>query len=99
MVSSAWKLGLSSGLCYREAAMTLLHLLSASRHSGGRLIMTHIEISEQDAALLLEMLSAKLTELRREESHTDSPRFRKTLYDLDGMLQRVMAQLPQSAQS
>lgn len=59
--------------------------------------MPHIDISDQDARLLRQVLEAKLTELHREESHTDSPRFRATLYDLDGALQRVLAQLPAPA--
>jgi arylsulfatase A-like enzyme len=61
--------------------------------------MLHIDLSEQDAGLLRDLLEAKLTELRREESHTDSPRYRATLYDLDAMLERLLAQLPKPAQS
>jgi hypothetical protein len=53
-------------------------------------------MSEQDASMLRELLEAKLVDLRREISHTDSPRFRETLYEVEGMLQRVTAQLPQS---
>jgi len=44
--------------------------------------------------MLRELLDAKLVELRREISHTDSPRFRDTLYEVEGMLGRVLAQLP-----
>ena len=61
--------------------------------------MMHIDLSEQDAGLLRDMLEAKLTELRRWESHTDSPRYRATLYDVDAMLERLLAQLPRPAQS
>ena len=57
----------------------------------------NISISEQDAAILREILEAKLTELRREESHTDSPRFRDTLYLVDAMLGRLLSQLPPSS--
>jgi hypothetical protein len=56
-----------------------------------------LAISEQDAAILREMLDAKLVELRREISHTDSPRFRETLYQVEHMLQRLLAQLPHTA--
>jgi hypothetical protein len=53
-----------------------------------------LSISEADAILLRQTLEAKLVDLRREISHTDSPRFREALYQLEGMLQRVLAQLP-----
>jgi hypothetical protein len=56
-------------------------------------VMLHIDIPEQDALLLRQMLSEKLKELRREESHTDSPRYRSTLYDVDGALERLIGQL------
>jgi hypothetical protein len=59
--------------------------------------MPRIDVSEQGAVLLRDLLEAKLTELRREESHTDSPRYRATLYDLDAMLGRLLAQLPKPA--
>jgi hypothetical protein len=58
--------------------------------------VVQISISEQDASMLRETLEAKLLDLRREISHTDSPRFRELLYQLEGMLQRVLAQLPNS---
>ena len=50
-----------------------------------------ISLSEEDAAILLQVLDAKLTDLRREISHTDSPRFRATLYQVDAMLERLAA--------
>jgi hypothetical protein len=53
-----------------------------------------IAVSDQDATILRELLDAKLVDLRREISHTDSPRFRETLYQVEGMLQRVLDQLP-----
>jgi hypothetical protein len=53
-----------------------------------------ISISDEDADILREVLGAKLVDLRREISHTDSPRFRDTLYRVDGMLQRLLTQLP-----
>lgn len=56
--------------------------------------MPQISISDNDASILRELLDAKLVELRREISHTDSPRFRDTLYEIDGVLQRVLTQLP-----
>ena len=56
--------------------------------------MPQIAVSDQDATILRELLTAKLVDLRREISHTDSPRFRETLYQVKGMLQRVLDQLP-----
>ncbi|HEY5617467.1 MAG TPA: hypothetical protein VIK60_05945 [Vicinamibacterales bacterium] len=56
--------------------------------------MPQISLSDKDAIMLRELLDAKLVELRREISHTDSPRFRDTLYEVEGMLGRVLAQLP-----
>jgi hypothetical protein len=53
-----------------------------------------IAVSDEDATILRELLNAKLVDLRREISHTDSPRFRETLYQVEGMLQRVLDQLP-----
>jgi hypothetical protein len=53
-----------------------------------------IFLSDGDAGILRELLAAKLVDLRREISHTDSPRFRDTLYEVEGMLQRLLAQLP-----
>jgi hypothetical protein len=61
--------------------------------------MPQISLSDRDAAILHELLAAKLVELRREISHTDSPRFRDTLYEVEGMLQRVIAQLPKEVMS
>jgi hypothetical protein len=57
----------------------------------------HITISDEDAAILHEILAAKLTDLRREISHTDSSRFRDTLRQVEGMLERVIPQLPRSS--
>jgi hypothetical protein len=56
--------------------------------------MPQISISDADAAILREVLEAKLVDLLREISHTDSPRFRHTLEDVEAMLQRVLPQLP-----
>jgi hypothetical protein len=53
-----------------------------------------ITVSDQDASILRELLNAKLVDLRRETSHTDSLRFRETLYQVEGTLQRVLDQLP-----
>jgi hypothetical protein len=53
-----------------------------------------ITVSDQDANILRELLNAKLVDLRRETSHTDSPRFRETLYQVEATLQRVLDQLP-----
>jgi hypothetical protein len=54
-------------------------------------------MSEEDGAILRELLEAKLIDLRREISHTDSPRFRGTLYQVEGMLQRLIGKLPPRA--
>ncbi len=59
--------------------------------------MVSISLSESDAGILREFLNAKVMDLRREESHTDSPRFRETLYQLEGVVQRLIAQLPTAA--
>ena len=56
--------------------------------------MVAISIPDDDGRTLKEFLEAKLIDLRREISHTDSPRFRQTLYQLEGVLQRTIAQLP-----
>ena len=56
--------------------------------------MPDISITEQDAWVLRETLEAKLIDLRREISHTDSPRFRETLYEVEGALSRLINQLP-----
>ena len=42
----------------------------------------------------LSQIEAKLADLRREISHTDSRAFRETLHQLEGVLQRTVAQLP-----
>lgn len=56
--------------------------------------MVHISIAEDDAQILRETLEAKLIELRREESHTDSPRFRDTLYRVEAAVNHLLTQLP-----
>lgn len=56
--------------------------------------MPQITVSDQDARILRELLKAKLVDLLRETSHTDSPRFRESLYEVEGTLQRVLDQLP-----
>ena len=56
-----------------------------------------LTITQADADILREVISAKLVELGREISHTDSPRFRDTLYQVEGVLQRVLEQLRATA--
>jgi hypothetical protein len=56
--------------------------------------VAQVSISDEDADILREVLVAKLRDLRLEISHTDSPRFRETLYRIEGMLQRLLNQLP-----
>ncbi|MBI3049329.1 MAG: hypothetical protein HYY76_13575 [Acidobacteria bacterium] len=58
--------------------------------------MVTISLSEQEASLLWEWLEPKLVELRKEESHTDSPRFREKLYVVEGALKRLIDQLPRT---
>jgi hypothetical protein len=53
-----------------------------------------ITVSDQDARILRELLNAKLVDMRRETPHTDSRRFRETLYQVEETLQRVLDQLP-----
>jgi hypothetical protein len=71
-------------------------VLSRAHHTRrvGELAMVSISIADDDSRTLKEFLEAKLVDLRREISHTDSPRFRATLYELEGVLQRTLAQLP-----
>jgi hypothetical protein len=59
--------------------------------------MLHIEIPEADVPLLRDVFVEKLKDLRREESHTDSPRYRAGLYEVDVALERLLAQLPRDA--
>lgn len=59
--------------------------------------MVNISLSEQDATMLREWLEPKLVELRKEESHTDSPRFRENLYVIEGALKHLIEQLPTQA--
>jgi hypothetical protein len=59
--------------------------------------MVSISIPDDDGRTLKEFLEAQLIDLRREISHTDSQRFRETLYQLEGVLQRTVAQLPQAS--
>ena len=61
--------------------------------------MLRLSMTDEDAGILREVLDAKLVELRREISHTDSPRFRETLYRLEGMLARLLAQVQQTSQT
>ena len=56
--------------------------------------MVSISIPDDDGRTLKEFLESRLIDLRREISHTDSPRVRETLYQLEGVLQRTIAQLP-----
>lgn len=59
--------------------------------------MVPISLSEYEAGVLRELLDAKLVDLRREISHTDSPRFRETLYKVETTVQHVLEQLPPDA--
>jgi hypothetical protein len=59
--------------------------------------VVQISMSEDDATRLQDVLDAKLRDLRREISNTDSPRFRETLEQLEAMLERILGQLPGEA--
>lgn len=59
--------------------------------------MVRIELTEEDAGIVRELLDAKLVDLRREISHTDSPRFRDKLYDVEGAITRLLERLPPKA--
>ena len=61
--------------------------------------MPEISLTEQDATMRCEILDAKLLDLRREVSHTDSRDFRVTLHQVEAMLERLLAQLPRGAQT
>jgi hypothetical protein len=56
--------------------------------------LVSIAITEADASILRDVLDARLTDLRREISHADSPRFRDTLSKVESAL-HLRAQLPQ----
>ena len=56
--------------------------------------MPDIHLSDEEAEILREVVEARVLELRREISHTDSPRFRDTLYRVDETLGNLLAQLP-----
>ena len=58
--------------------------------------MVTVSLSEQEAGVLRQWLEPKLVDLRKEESHTDSPRFREKLYEVEGSLQRLLDQLPKT---
>jgi hypothetical protein len=75
--------------------MVQLSLSTSDTLDDRRWRVVQISISEQDASLLRTFLDARILDLNREMSHTDSPRFRETLYELEGVLQRLLAQLPQ----
>jgi hypothetical protein len=53
-----------------------------------------IVLNDEEAEILREVIEARLRELRREISHTDSPRFRETLYRVDATLDHLISQLP-----
>lgn len=58
--------------------------------------MAQITVSVEDASMLREILDAKLIDLHREISHTDSRDFRQVLKQRVDMLERVLAQLPRA---
>ncbi len=78
----------------RPASYVILVLRFNTHARVGELAMVAISIADDDGRTLKGFLEAKLVDLRREISHTDSPRFRETLYELEGVLLRTIAQLP-----
>lgn len=52
-----------------------------------------IAISAEDAVMLREILDAKLIDLKKEISHTDTRDFREALRQRERMLERVVSQL------
>ena len=71
-----------------------MEILNNRNQTNGLMAMVSISLPESDATVLRDFLAAKLAELRREELHTDSRRFRDMLYQLEAVLQGVIAQLP-----
>ena len=71
-------------------------IVPGTRNAAGGIAVVQISLAEDDAQILRETLEAKLIELRREESHTDSPRFRETLYRVEAAVSRLLTQLPQT---
>lgn len=58
--------------------------------------MVHIELSTDDAALVLIILDDKLQELRKEINRTDSLAFKGTLRQSEHALERLVTQLHDS---
>jgi hypothetical protein len=77
----------------RERLLCAIRVVLPVQPTGWEVTLVTILLTEPEAAALRETLDAKLIELRREESHTDSPRFRATLYELEAVLMKVLDQL------
>lgn len=56
--------------------------------------MIRLELSEEDAPLLREMLDAKLRDLLHERHHTDDRAFREILGRKVRLVERLLAALP-----
>lgn len=56
--------------------------------------MTHLQLTDEEALVLHEMLEARWQELLKEIRHTDHREFRVHLKDRAVLLERVLAQLP-----
>lgn len=50
----------------------------------------HIDLSQDDAQALRELLQQRVTELDREINHTDSPRYKNVLRDTERRLERIL---------
>jgi hypothetical protein len=59
--------------------------------------MLQITINTADAALLREILEARLLEMRRERWHTDTRAFKEILRERELALTRLVDQLPSAA--
>jgi hypothetical protein len=55
--------------------------------------MARLELNDEEASLLREMLSGELSELRYEISNTDAQDYREKLRLKQHLLERVIAQL------
>lgn len=59
--------------------------------------MTHLDLTDDDARLLRELLKSALLDLRREIAHTDSREFRHTLVERQEGIERLLQGLPREA--
>jgi hypothetical protein len=53
----------------------------------------NIELTDQDAGILRDLLQQKITELDKEINRTDSLRFKQELHELDRTIERIVGAL------